>query len=157
MWNYHDRNDKQDISLHDCHATKAYIEGDDLVLEFEDGFWIDATNIQNPFCKLLQTDTSQLRFCRYDALEIYSFHEFRIVQRPVSTIRKSISPEVFIQNINSGKWQLEFISEYHEGSSLLFHCWLWFEKRPYHRECQVMIDCDHREYGWNSICEDKPW
>ena len=38
MYKFNDKNEEE-ISLHDCRATSAELNGDKLVFRFTDGFW----------------------------------------------------------------------------------------------------------------------
>ncbi|MBQ8687827.1 MAG: hypothetical protein IJ512_04680 [Ruminococcus sp.] len=153
----HNTSDGSGISLHDCRATHAYIENGALVLEFENGFWMTADSRFNPYGVTCRTDTSQLRICKFDIQDIYLFDEIRLLRRHIGTLRKSIPIEKLLENINCGKWQLEFLYEYHAWRRVLFECMIWFDKRPYSKACQLSVCCDEMRYFWNRICEDKTW
>jgi hypothetical protein len=35
--------------------------------------------------------------------------------------------------------------------------WLWFDKKPYHKECILKILTDKVTYCWNELRSDKSW
>jgi len=162
MWKYFSISDcdkinlHNAISLHDCYVTKI-IADKDLMFEFSDGFWIVETNKQNPYGQTLRTDKSQIYFTEFDIDNIYIFKKFSILRRIIRTSRIEVSLEKLISNINSGKWQLEIIDEFHKGSNVLFNTSLYLENRSKHMECQIIIEYKKMNYFWNNICEDRPW
>ena len=156
MWVFSEK--KTDgISLHDCRATYARVEGGDLYFEFDDGFWVVANTEHNLHGNTLRTDKSLLKIENFEISKIYIFKEIRVFRRLVSTRRVWMSVDALVKKINTGKWELEFISEYHSGHEVLFGCWILFESRFYHRECQLFIRYDAMGCFWNRLREDCPW
>ena len=68
MWKYSEINAYPNIILHDCRIVKAWIENRDIVIEFDNGFWILEDNKQNPFGKTLRTGKSEIRFINFDTV-----------------------------------------------------------------------------------------
>lgn len=158
MWRYTEKsNEKAKISLHDCRATRMFINDGNLHFEYNDGFWVLTTNENNPHNETFKTDLSQLKVCNFEIENIYIFNKFRLFRRLISTKRIDITIETLIDNINNGKWELEFLYEYHTYQGMLFNCWIWMNQKPCHKECQIALQCDDMEYFWNNICIDKPW
>lgn len=157
MWKHRENNSDKIISLHDCRATRMIVESDSLFLEYEDGFWCLPTNKNNSSDNAFRTDLSQIEISKFEIQNIYLFNEKRLFGRLISTKRIDISLEMLTQKINSGQWQLEFLYEYHGFNEVLYHCWIWMNKKPYHKECQITIMYNDIKYLWNNICEDKPW
>ena len=157
LWKHSDKNENNEISLHDCRTTQVLTKDNDLYFKFDDGFWILKSNGNNPYAKTLRTDASQLKLCNFDVSNIYVFHEFHLFRRLISIKRVSLNLEALMDNINSGKWELEFLYEYHTYHGVLYQCCIWSKRKPYHMEAQLIIDCESIEYFWNNLCEDKPW
>lgn len=149
MWKHCDTNDNNKYSLHDCKATESYIDGEDLVFVFEDGFWV--INEDNG---AYRTDKAEIRIKNYDIRSIWLFH--KIWRKKMFSLRTNLEIKKLIKEINSGK-QLEFINEYHTYRCVLWECWIWFERKPYHKELDMAIDNDGITYCWNNIREDRPW
>ena len=124
---------------------------------FDDGFWISSDDERNPLKNTVRTDKSEVQIVHFDVSDIYIFKEHRIFRRLVSTNRVSLSVEQLMANINCGKWELEFINEYHSDRDVLYQCWIWMNHSPFHIECQITLDCDKIVYHWNNLCENKPW
>lgn len=158
MYKFFDRNENDDISLHDCKATKISIRKDILSLEFEDGFWVSEHHRHNPYGKLLATDKSRVDFrLLYDEPEdnvtFYVFKE----KKHGKVIRKQYSLKKLMKKINEKGKELEFLYAYQGYNSIIFECWLWQKKKPYHRECVLILSTDDIIYRWNQICENKTW
>lgn len=156
MW-VHSEEKTDDISFHDCRATQARIDNHDLWFEFADGFWICGDTKNNRHDKTLRTDRARLRISGYDISDVYIFKDIRLFRRLVSTQRISIDLNTLLKNINSGKWALEFIYEYHTFQGVMFLCYIWFKSKPYCRECQLFIENKGMECFWNNLREDCPW
>lgn len=61
MWNYIETDAYNSISLHDCRTDDIQIDGDDLVINFPDGFWITPVSEHINHHTALKTGPSQLR------------------------------------------------------------------------------------------------
>lgn len=157
MWKNADKNVNHSISLHDCRATSMSVQEHALLFHFDDGFWVSPTDKRNPFGNIVRTDKSEIQLVRFEVSDIHIFKEVRVFHRMVSTKRVSFSLEKLMANINSGKWELEFVYEYHAHKGVLYQCWIWMKQPPYHMECQIVIDCEEIEYHWNNLCEDRTW
>lgn len=157
MWKNSSQNKQNFISLHDCKATNITIQEDHLFFEFDDGFWISPIAESNPFGYTAKTDKSEIQLIQFNVSNIYIFKEFRLLRRPVIIKRDSLDLEKLMANINCGKWELEFINEYHARKDVLYQCCIWTKQRPYHMDCQIELDCDAIEYHWNDLRKDRPW
>ena len=163
MWKYTSENDYPNIILHDCYIVKATVEDNDLIIEFKEhdflhGFWINEINKQNPFGKTLRTDKALIRFVNFDFDSIYIFKTICLFRRFIFTRRVEVSFEKFIENLNIGKWQFEFIDEFYAGNyGALFNGWVYFNDGKSHYDCQIQLRFTKMVYSWNKICEDKPW
>ena len=56
--------------------------------------------------------------------------------------------------INNEKYTLEFLYQYRGHNSMIVECWLWSEKKPYHRECELKLLLKTVRYCWNNLQED---
>ena len=65
--------------------------------------------------------------------------------------------EYFATQINNGRWQFEFVDELYAWHTAVFNGWLWFDKKPYHLECQLQLSFEDMIYSWNKIWEDRSW
>lgn len=41
-----------------------------------------------------------------------------------------------------------------EKTTFVFECWLWFDKKPYHKECVIILSADELTYFWNNLFVD---
>lgn len=161
MWKYSETNVYDSISLHDCRTNDIAIEGNDLVINFPDGFWITPCSKHIDHDRPLKTGPSQLRFrglgtdSIIDSVDLYK--TTYLFRKPV--LCKRIQPEVvdFLKLINDGEHELEFLYEFHNSISALYKCWVWKKNHGMEAECQLELTAKSIEYCWNEICKDREW
>lgn len=161
MWNYTETNAYDSISLHDCRTDNIKIDGNDLVVNFPDGFWITPVSKHIDHDRPLKTGPSQLRFIGLgtdsviDSVDLYK--TTYLFRKPI--LCKRIQPEVadFLKLINDGKHELEFLYEFHSSSSALYKSWVWKKNHGMEAECQLELTVKSIEYYWNEICKDREW
>ena len=154
MYKYSTHNENNDISLHDCRATKILFTDNILSFLFKDGFYVCVHNKDNDKRKLSYTDMSEAKFkILYNDIIIYIFTE---TDDKDKAIRETISLDTLMEKINGGM-ELEFISVFKGYQSYIFVCWLWFDFEPYHKECEIILSADKETYYWNTIFTDDEW
>ncbi len=161
MWNYIESDAYNSISLHDCRTDDIKICGDDLIINFPDGFWITPVSEHIDHHTALKTGPSQL--CIYglsmDGVmdSVHLFKTTYLFRKPILCRRIRIEPVAFLKLINDGKHELEFLYEFHRPGNGLYQCWLWKKKRGMGAECQFEITAKRIEYRWNDILTDREW
>lgn len=145
------------FSLHDCIATRAYFRDGKLEFEFENGFWVLASHPENSIGEVVRTDFSKVEYILedgedYDA-NVYVFDD---VDR-YKSLRTCIPIQDFVDDINSGKYRLEFLYQFLGYGARIMECELIFDSIPYHRECEIKICADEVVYYWNTLREDATW
>lgn len=145
------------ISLHDCHAEKISFDNGVLSFFFPDGFWITGQHAQNKSKDIVLTDSAQVDFQiigkDIDGIEISIFRE----KKSGKVIREDWEPINFINAVNCGDYRIEFITQYKSFQSVLFKCWVWFDKSPYHAECEIILNTENVAYNWNQLRYDCVW
>ena len=145
------------LSLHDCIAEKAYFENGKLGFEFPDGFWICSDHPENNLSETVRTDFSKAEFTlenrEADDVTVYVFQK-NIFQK---TVRTEWTVQQLVDQINSGKYRLEFLYQYLAYNSRMVECWLHFDKKPYMKECLISINASDVHYYWNHLCGDRVW
>ena len=153
----HCDNDEKHLSLHDCIAERAYFENGKLGFEFNDGFWISPDHPGSNLSNLVRTDFSKVEYTLEDGedydVTIYVFKKSIFIK----TIRIEWTIQELLNNINSGKYKLEFLYQYVDYSSRIIECELKLDKKPYRMECVIKISAPEVSYYWNNLCEDRPW
>lgn len=145
------------FSLHDCRAER--ISFTDRILSFflSEGFLVSPQHPQNSTENWVRTDAAQVNFFildeAIDGITVYLFRK----TRGGKTVREEWEPDKFFRAVNNGTYQLEFISRYEGFQSLLFQCAVWFDRAPYHMECELILHTDRTEFCWNRLREDRPW
>lgn len=152
MYKFFDRNENGNISLHDCRATKIYLKKGVLQFEFEDGFSIYDNDRPNGKDRVLDTDQSRMdvRLLSDDPACDFTFYVF-VPKKHGKVVRKEFSLKKLMRKINEKGRTLEFLYVYQGYDSIVFECELWFKKRPYSRECVMIISTDDVIYRWNNI------
>ena len=155
MWK-HCGNDDEYVSLHDCHATKITYENGVLTFVFEDGVWIIKGHPSNLVDATVRTDMAEARFYLESGDECdVTFYVFE--EEDQKTIRENWELLKMMETVNSGRCTLEFLYQYKGYHSMIIECWLWSDKKPYHRECELKLSLTDIKYCWNDLCEDRKW
>ena len=161
MWKYTELNAYNTISLHDCKANAITMDGSDLIFDFPDGFWITpASKHINHDCPI-KTGTAQLCIhgifeeAPFDAIDIYK--TTRIFGKAVFCRRLQPDHLMFLNMFQDGKYDLEFITEYHTSVSSLYQCWIWKKNSGVYAECQFELIAKSIEYRWNEILYEHKW
>ncbi|MBQ7321887.1 MAG: hypothetical protein IJW99_07300 [Clostridia bacterium] len=146
--------DEKNLTLHDCRATRVSLEDGELVFHFPNGFCIGYLHPENPYRKPIMTDVAEVRYhlvheSPYDA-DGYVFDR----KKRGKAIRWDYSLKQLMADINEKGGQLEFLYQYLDGFCRIVKCELWFEKRPYHRECELFLHTDRVAYLWNNLREE---
>lgn len=156
MYKYRDTN-SVNISLHDCRAEHIQFEHGVLSFSFSEGFWILPGHPQNKSEDCVRTDASQVDFQiideDFDGITIYVFKK----NWNGKTIREEWKLKNFLDEVNHGRFQVEFIDEYKSYQSRLFKCWLWFDVKPYHYECEIILRSENATYCWNELIYERVW
>ncbi len=141
------------LSLHDCYANRVKLDNGILSFYFQDGFWVTPSHDANNSANILRTDFAQVDFHIEDDVFIYVFRK-NIFGKTIRTEWTAQELEYFI---NNNTYRLEFLYQYKNSIEQILKCWLHFDKKPYHYECQIEIPTFKVEYCWNSLCYDKTW
>ena len=161
MWNYIETDAYDSISLHDCRTEDIKMQGDNLIINFPDGFWITPVSEHIHHHTALKTGPSQL--CIYglgvdsiiDTVDL--FKTTYLFRKPILCRRIRIEPVDFLKLVNDGKHELEFLWEFHRPGNSLYQCWLWKKNHGMEVECQFEITAKSIEYRWNEILPDREW
>lgn len=156
MYNYQKLNDCY-ISLHDCRADKMNYKNGTLSFIFPEGFWVTAQHSENKSDDIVRTDLSQVDFQiineEIDGVQIYIFRK----NANGKVVREDWEPENFINAVNSGDFEVEFITQYRSFQSILYKCWVWFDKKPYHYECEIILHTENVTFSWNQLRYNCIW
>ena len=159
MWKYSELDAYSTIGLHDCKSDSVKIDGNDMIFNFPDGIKLcprDKYNVNNfP----VMTGAAQLCFHGlYDEMEfdcIYVYKTVRLFRKTLFCRRKELETKEFIEIFKEGKYELEFLAEWHAPMSVLYKCLIC--KKGSERtttECEIEITAGNIEYRWNEIKND---
>ena len=161
MWKYTERNAYSSISLHDCKSDSITIYGNNLIVEFPDGFWITPASSHSDHDKPVKTGPAQLCICGvyaeepFDAIDIYK--TIRLFGKKLLCYKHQPQYTDFLKMFQCGKYELEFITEYHSSASSLYQCWIYKKNSGIDSECQLEITAECIEYRWNEILYKREW
>lgn len=161
MWKYTEENAFNIVSLHDCRSDDIRVEGDELVVNFPDGFWILPTSDYIDHEVPLKTGPSQLRitglagYCPIESVDL--FKTTYLFRKPFLCRRIQLEAPAFLKLVTDGKHELEFLWEYHRPGNALYQCWLWRKNKGLEAECQFEVTAETTQYYWNEILPDREW
>lgn len=142
----------QYFSLHDCRVKSISFQEGILSFILPEGCWILAEHPQNDLGKTVKTGACQVDYeiieGREDEIDIFLFKK----KRWGKTIREAWSVSDWIEAVNQGRCEVELVTEYHSYQSCLWQCYVWFDKPPYHDECEIILPMQRVVYQWNTLC-----
>jgi hypothetical protein len=150
-------NDDRNISLCDCTVNDISQENDDVIFDFDNGFWLLQKNELNQFVRNAHTDKSSLRFSNVslEASDIYMFKPIRLFGIRISTVRIKIKFPIFCARINRGDWQFIFKDEIYDDIRAVFDGYIYSKLKRRYRKCQIVFENEGTVYSWNEICGDR--
>ena len=155
----HNQNHSRHISLHDCRAERMALENGVLSLTFPDGIWVTPEHEENPTQNVVRTGEAQVDFTildeEIDGITVYVYRR----GRKGRVWREEWEAQNFIDAVNEGSFQLEFLYDYRQKGApyRLYHCVVWFEQRPYCYECELYLHTESAVYRWNELRCDRIW
>ena len=149
MYKHCDIGDKN-ISLHDCHATNIFYENRVITFIFPDGIWVTNEHPSNELGKTVRTDMAEVKLYldseSEDDITVYIFEE-----KFKKTFREEWELSKLMEHVNNKNCTLEFLYQYKGYNSMIIKCWLWSNKKPYHRECELKLLLKDVKYCWNKL------
>ena len=142
MYHYNVINNEH-VGLHDCRANKISWDENILSFYFPDGIWIWDVG------DAVKTDVAQVDFeimdKEVDSVDIFLFKK----NRSGKVIREEWGLENFINAVNNEIFELEFLYKYQGYQSILYKCCVWFDRAPYHYECEIIMHTENMICRWN--------
>lgn len=158
-WNHISPDALDTISPHDCVADKLILNEESITFNFSDGFWVSHLHPLNSHDKTIRTTKAHLCLLGNSINEyvplIYIYKSVWLFGKLLLTKRIFVEWDKFIENINNGKWQLEFIDIYRDYSSVLIKGVLHAHKKMI--ECELTLLCNRVEFRWNDFQENRFW
>ena len=126
-------------SLHDSRTNRDETDGENVTFFFPKGFYTEGPQPSwegSPAamsCHIADSDP--------DGFTVSSFRKTLLGK----TVRKECTRQ-FVEEINKGKAEFEFVDTFRSYGSILFRGYLWFPRRPYWRECEIELYADEIRY-----------
>lgn len=127
----------ENVSLHDCRINQMKYENKVLSFYFYDGIYVNDKTVEE-FVR-----TGKVRMdCHIidefiDGISIYIFDK----KSNGKSIREDWTDN-YISAINDGSFEFEFVTTYKSYQHILFKGYIWFDKKPYCKECEIELHTD---------------
>ena len=140
--------DDKNIGLHDCRINQMSYENEVLSFYFNDGIFVISEGVDEPVrtgkarmdCHIIDEEI--------DGIFIYIFDK----KSKGKSIREDWTDN-FIAAINDGSFEFEFVTTYKSYQHLLFKGYVWFDKKPYSKECEIELHTDKVTFRWDEKVE----
>ena len=127
----HVSTEKERFSLHDCRAVGAELTDGRLMFRFPDGIYYNEYDQDWP-----NTGPAEVEFAP-DPLGDVTVYLF--TESDGQTVREEVPIGQMIERINARQWELEFAYRYDGYREILYKCWVWQQREPWSRECELRI------------------
>ncbi len=133
--------ENEKIGLHDCRTNRIQYSNTVMTFEFPKGYYIlKGKEPEQTGKAIMQCHIADEAF---DGIAIYIYRE-----KPSGEILREDWTETFLQAVNDGTFEFEFVSTYRSYQHILFKGYVWFETPPYHMECEIELHTDKIFYSW---------
>lgn len=153
----HKYEDDMHISLHDCRADSLRCRDGVLSLGFSNGIWALPGHPLNRSGKAVRTDGARLDFTLpggdAQAIAFYLFRE----AGDGKTVREEWEVDRLVHAVNNEGVRIEFLDEYKGYGARLYKGLAWFDVRPYHVECELVLRFESMACLWNELRCDRVW
>ena len=143
------------ISLHDCRATKIETDLNSLRLLFPDGVWLLKDNSLNTVGKIVRTGKAEVTLKDFEFDSFTVCKPVRLIRKTLLTVCREVSFEKLRENINGGKWSVEFIDDFKSGGSHLFRVMLWQKNKWYN--CLFEMRYEGISTRFDGVQQDRVW
>ena len=129
-----------DVGLHDCRTNKIQIEDQSITFFFPDGFYYIKDSVK-------ESSNAKMRCHLVDRYgDNFSVCIFR--KNIFGKMIREDWTDKLVPAVNSGKVEFEFVYTFRAYQYILFKGYIWQDKKPWHRECEVEIRTDEITYSW---------
>ena len=145
-----------DFDIHDCKATHIELKDNVLSFTFDDGFWVVK---DNPYMdnNLHKSDKAMITLNLLDDEYADNYVIYLLTKKRNKDIRKALRLDELMALVNSEKAELEFLYHYKGFQSYIFECELWLKKKPYSKECVMIVESKGISYHWNNVLKNRIW
>ena len=140
-----------ELTLHDCETDKILFKNGILYFNLPDGFWVTPEHKANEYKKVVRTGPAIVKFTINDIDDI---HIRMFTQK---TKVKIWNMEQLINAVNSGKYLLEFITQYRAHAEQMWLCDITSKRKPYYKECQLYLPETEASFHWNELRPEREW
>lgn len=148
----------QELTLHDCVADKIVLEDDILRFYLPDGFWVTPHHKESDCEKTVRTGAAVVEFSvkKVEDITVRVFTRKNRCLCPGKTTVVYWSLEELISAVNSGKYTLEFVTQYRAHFEQMWSCVLHSKKKLY-KGCHLHLPETKATFRWNDLRPDREW
>ena len=159
---YKHRESLTNIIVHDCIAETAFLDGNDLVMDFPEGVWISDTHPENTSGKVLHTDSACIRFenaLKHDDIlaATFALHILQDARKNGNRKARSLyGHEEILRHLTASHARLELLDLYHEGYGFLLRGIIRY---PRNKQGEFFLEmmADGVSCLWNDLSPDWAW
>ncbi len=133
--------ENEKIGLHDCRTNHIRYENYIMTFEFPEGYYL--LNSGEP----QQTGKAEMR-CHIVDEEIDGISVFIYRKKLSGKVIREDWSDNFLTAVNKGSFEFEFVTTYRSYQHILFKGYVWFDREPYHMECEIELHTDDIFYSW---------
>lgn len=137
----HGIKENANVGLHDCRTGKIQIDDRSITFFFPEGFYFIKDTAAKENCN------AEMRCHLVDQYDgNFSVSVFR--KNFFGQIIREDWTDKFVSAVNSGEVEFEFVYTFRAYQNILFKGYIWRNKKPWWRECEVELRTDEITYSW---------
>lgn len=134
--------ENEKVGLHDCRTNCIQYNNNVMKFEFPEGYYL--LNGKEP----RQTGKAEMQ-CHILDEEIDGISVYIYRNKSFGKVIREDWSDNFLSAVNGGTFEFEFVTAYRSYQHILFKGYVWFDKAPYHMECEIELHTDKIFYRWN--------
>lgn len=156
MWINNEKNNWQNISLHDSRVIKIINKPNKITfIMAEEGFWILKSHPLNNYRETMRALNTEFYLLNGKCVKI-SLYGLRIGYKIIKK-NFNITWEKLCKKVNFSKWDLEIIEEKYNENIITYTCCIHRKKKILFECCEIMFSFNSIHYQWNEINPEYTW
>jgi len=143
-----------DVVLSDCYIANIEVIKGEIILNFSElGIFKKDIKKNNYY----RTKGAQviIKGCDFDAISIKEIRTQKLSEDLYYESMYDIDAKIFFDNINSGKWKMEIVEEFHSMQKGFYTVRIRTEQDAFW--CHIKLYYKNLIYSWGDIRYDYPW
>lgn len=154
IWKEKGINKYPDIILSDCLITNIKVNESEVIINFSEYGFFKKDDLQN---KYFRTDAAQIvmQHCDIANISIKEIRTHHLSEELYFDSMYDVKAKVFLENINTEKWQFEIVEEYYSTGRGMYIGQIIENEKSFW--CHVKVQFKNLVYFWNGIRYDRPF